>query len=165
MAFGAAGAFGGSRFVAAPGLVPTGSPRLRFGVLSDIHIRYMSHPGGPDRIGGGSNDTFLHALEWFRDQGVDAVLVAGDMADNGLVAQLEAVAQTWRSVFPDNKAPDGRRVEPVFVYGNHDMGGPPYARKSFRRGKGSGDELADAIIYSKPKEAWEIGRASCRERV
>ena len=47
-------------------------------------------------------------------------MVAGDLADTGLVSELEAVASAWWKVFPDSKAPDGRRVERIFITGNHD---------------------------------------------
>lgn len=95
-----------------------GVPRLKFGVVSDIHVTRPGKPG--DTYAYGSGTTFRHALEWFRDQGVDAVVCAGDMADRGTLANLEVVGGIWRSVFPGNKAPDGRHVEPVFLYGNHD---------------------------------------------
>ena len=81
---------------------------LRFGVLSDIHLH---RPG--------DEDTFLKALTYFRDRKVDAVLLAGDIADTGLIAQLKRCADTWFKVFPDDRAPDGRKVERLFVYGNH----------------------------------------------
>ncbi len=96
-------------FAAAPGTV-TGKSLLKVGVLSDIHVRDEA-----------TQKVFIHALEWYRDQGVDAVLVAGDMADNGKVAQLQLVADAWFKVFPNGKAPDGRPVAQVFQYGNHDM--------------------------------------------
>ena len=74
------GAFGGSRFVlAAPGFKAGEKPRLRFGVVSDIHILRV---GANEKMeGGGNNLTFKHTLEWFRSQGVDAVAIAGDMAE------------------------------------------------------------------------------------
>ena len=53
-------------------------------------------------------------------------MVVGDMADFGMVDELWAVAQAWYSVFPEDKAPDGRRVERLFVYGNHDYHGYLY---------------------------------------
>ncbi|MBR0504058.1 MAG: metallophosphoesterase, partial [Kiritimatiellae bacterium] len=59
----------------------TGPARLRFGALSDIHITR----------GKGSCDIFEKALAYFRDQKVDAVLIAGDMADSGLDSQLRRV--------------------------------------------------------------------------
>ena len=124
-AFASLGAFGGNRFIlAAAGFNAGGKPRLRFGVLSDIHILRI---GADEKIsGGGNNLTFKHALEWFRSQDVDAVVIAGDMADKGMDENLMAVADAWYSVFPDDKHPDGRRVEKVFVTGNHDWYGYTY---------------------------------------
>ena len=149
-------AFGGCRFFEDATGASRGAPKLTFGVVSDIHIRYVSRPDAPDWDGYGSTDTFRRTLEWFRDQGVDAVLVAGDMADNGVVSQLEAVAQTWRTVFPDDRAPDGRHVERVFVYGNHDMGGLPYARRWLPdHGVADEAEMTKRIIYPDPKGVWE----------
>ena len=117
------GAFGGCRFMPFFGADPS-NPNLVFGVVSDIHI---THIGADEPMANwGNNLTFRHTLEWFRDQGVDAVMIVGDMADLGMVSQLEAVAQAWYSVFPDDKMPDGRRVEKLFVYGNHDFEGYLY---------------------------------------
>ena len=80
------GAFGGCRFFPAAGFKASGVPKLRFGVVSDIHITKV---GADEKMEDwGNNLTFRHALEWFRDQGVDAVMIAGDMADNGMVEQM-----------------------------------------------------------------------------
>ena len=117
-----AGAFGGCRALRTPtdaGL-SNGRPNLRFGVVSDIHISL------DDRDGRCNTDTLVSALEWFRDQGVDAVMIPGDLADSGLRPEMEAVAAAWFKVFPDDKAPDGRPVERLFVYGNHDWDGWTY---------------------------------------
>ena len=84
-------------------------PRLTFGVLSDIHFR---EPG--------DENYFIRALEYFRDHGADGVLCAGDLTEDAKVEQLERVAKCWFQVFPDGKAPDGRKVEQLFIYGNHD---------------------------------------------
>ena len=124
-AFGAFGALGGCRLLSAHDYRAGGTPNLKFGVVSDIHVRYIGGPGIKER-GYGSTATLLHTLEWYRAQGVDAVLIAGDMADFGMVDQLEAVADAWYKVFPDDKAPDGRKVEKVFVLGNHDYHGYLY---------------------------------------
>jgi len=59
-------------------------------------------------------------LRWFDAQGVDAVLVPGDLADMARVPELKAVADTWYRVFPGGKGADGRPVEQLFVFGNHD---------------------------------------------
>ena len=107
--FGAA-CYGGSAAWAAD----SGKERLRMGVLSDIHIRCDKPEQG---------EMFRKALEYFRDRGVDAVLLAGDIADTGRVAELEICANVWYSVFPDGKAPDGRPVEHLFVFGNHCVDG------------------------------------------
>ena len=129
-AFASLGAFAGNRFLvgaAAQSAIAScqgGKPRLRFGVLSDIHILRIG--ANEEMPGGGNNLTFKHALEWFRSQDVDAVVIAGDMADKGMDENLMAVADAWYSVFPDDKYPDGRPVEKVFVSGNHDWVGYTY---------------------------------------
>ena len=125
------GAFGGNRFFAAAGFAACGKPRLCFGVVSDIHITKV---GASEKMEAwGNNLTFRHTLEWFRDQNVDAVVIAGDMADNGMVEQLEAVAQAWYAVFPEDRYPDGRPVEKVFVLGNHDYHGYLYGDHAAKR--------------------------------
>ena len=130
-AFGALGAFGGGRFFVVAGLKAGATPRLRFGVVSDIHITKV---GADEKMSAfGNNLTFRHTLEWFRDQNVDAVVIAGDMADNGMVEQLEAVAQAWYAVFPEDRYPDGRPVEKVFVLGNHDYHGYLYGDYAAKR--------------------------------
>ena len=94
------------------------SPLLRFGVASDLHIT--------DWV---SAETFRVALRWFRDQEVDAVMVPGDLTDHGILPQLENVARSWNEVFPDDRAPDGKHVEKLFIYGNHDFEGLAYRDK------------------------------------
>ena len=97
---------------------PSRKPTMSFGVVSDVHVRIA--PDGKGLLKSHDCSAFVHALEWFRDQKVDAVMLAGDIADTGLVAELEAVAAAWWKVFPGSKAPDGRHVERVFITGNHD---------------------------------------------
>ena len=94
------------------------SPILRFGVASDLHITDWA-----------SAEPFRVALRWFRDQNIDAVMIAGDLTDHGILPQLENVAQSWREVFPNDRAPDGRHVEKLFIYGNHDFEGLAYRDK------------------------------------
>ena len=102
----------------------TASPaRLRVGILSDIHIVNGTENYGPNA---GSSATFEKALAYFRDRGVDAVVIAGDMADNGLESQLMQLGKAWRKVFPGGLRPDGAKVEKVFVTGNHDLEGWRY---------------------------------------
>lgn len=124
-------------FAAAPGAV-TGTPRLRLGVLSDIHVR--------DEAG---KQVFVRALEWFRAKGADGVLVAGDMADQGLVSQLQMVADAWFQVFPDNKTPEGRPVAQLLEYGNHCVA--DWKAKDFP----DPAERAKHLIMCDPKGCWE----------
>ena len=145
------GAFGGCRMLSGRD-ASTGRANLIFGVVSDIHIACRA-AAGESETARNNELTFVRTLEWFRDQGVDGVVVAGDMADNGTLEQLEFVAEAWNRVFPGDRAPDGRKVERLFVYGNHDLGGIGYARRTY---KGmSDDEINARIIYPNPKAAWE----------
>ena len=101
LAFGAYGALGAAR--------PT--PRLTFGVMSDIHIG-----GKPDAM-----ETLEKVLRWFAGRNVDAVLCTGDIAHSGLIGELEKFAAAWYRVFPDGRAADGHRVELMISTGNHDV--------------------------------------------
>ena len=108
---GAAGAFAALAGCRSAGeLFASRTPRLKFGVGSDIHCQYRAFC-----------DDFELSLGRFRDAGVDAVVLAGDLADMGNIRELKFVADCWRRVFPGDRAPDGRRVERVFVTGNHDV--------------------------------------------
>lgn len=98
-----------------PGSMIGAKPNLKFGVLSDIHITDWA-----------STDVFRKTLGYFRSQDVDAVMIAGDLADHGILPQLECVSKAWYEVFPDDRGLDGRHVEKLFVYGNHDPEGLGY---------------------------------------
>jgi len=111
----AAWGLGGGRLHAAGA---AGVPPLRIGAISDIHINFKGRKDNCFLYG--AHGTFRAALEYFRDQKVDAVTVTGDIADTGRLQELEAAGRIWREVFPGDKRPDGEHVEPVFIYGNHD---------------------------------------------
>lgn len=89
--------------------------KLRIGIVSDIHITTDA-----------SCEHFEKALTSFRNHGVDGVLIAGDMADYGVMDQLLRVGATWRKVFPGDKGLAGKPVTKLFVYGNHDIDGWNY---------------------------------------
>ena len=116
--FGAAAfGFSGWRvFAAPPGWKSSRRPRLVFGVLADTHFRTDVEW----RRGIKSDRVFTAALEYFRDVNVDAVVHCGDMADRGLVEELQLHADAWSRVFPGNRARDGHIVGKLFVTGNHD---------------------------------------------
>lgn len=103
------------------GLPAAGSARLRVGILSDIHV-YNPMAEGRGFVG---IEMVEKAFRYFRDRNVDAVIIAGDMADTGQRGELLAVGDAWRKVFRDNVRADGGRTEKVFVFGNHDI--EPYA--------------------------------------
>ena len=125
-----------------------GTPNLVLGIVTDIHLS-IGRSNGVFVFGGEA--TFRSTLEWFRDRGVDGVVICGDMADNGLVEELAAVARVWYEVFPNDLAPDGHRVERLFVYGNHDYDGYTYgtARNLF------GDDAYDHSINKDLAAAWQ----------
>ncbi len=134
----AVAAAGARRMFAAPAGSVRGTPRLKVAVLSDIHVRDEA-----------TQQVFVKALEWYRAQGVDAVLVAGDMADHGLAPQLQLVADAWFKVFPENKTPEGRPVAQLLQYGNHDVAS--WKEKNYP----DPEERARTLIKFDPKGCWE----------
>ena len=135
-------------FAAAPGAFTDGRPALSFGLLSDVHIALAT--GGRSLRAAYSTATLAKAFEWFRDNGADAVVIAGDMAHCGLGGELKAISEAWFKVFPDDKAPDGRHVERVFVFGNHDWSSPGRAKGVF---KDEAERKANLIVAD-PKKWW-----------
>ena len=120
---GAAGLFAlrPNRIFSASGAAETfGTPALTFGVVSDVHIAMAK--GGREVSKQYMTDTFKATLARFRDAGVDAVVIAGDIAHHGLAPELIEVGKAWYEIFPGDRAPDGRKVERIFVTGNHDNG-------------------------------------------
>lgn len=117
-------ALAGAAYLGTPALAERlatmGEPNLVIGIVSDIHLR------GTDTAG-----TFIHTLEYFRDLKVDGVIIAGDMADQGLIPQLEVVANAWFQVFPDNKGLNGKETVQLFIYGNHDKEAYTWVKKLF----------------------------------
>ena len=121
-------AFAGRRIFAAPeGWVPPKNPNITFGVVSDTHLR-TDRTGKRIDMKSWPDKYLLSAFRHFRALNVDAVVHCGDMADRGQIVELQAHADVWRKVFPDNRAADGRKVEKFFVMGNHDVDGYDYGR-------------------------------------
>ena len=50
------------------------SPKMKIGILSDIHVTKRENA-----------TTFEKALRWFAEQGVDGVLVTGDLGTKGTI--------------------------------------------------------------------------------
>ena len=96
------------------------TPLLRIGILSDIHVSRSVW-------GDQQHERLEKALLFFKEKGVDGVLIAGDLQENTdfTVASenIEEVVDIWFNVFPDNTNDlTGEHVEPLFIYGNHDIG-------------------------------------------
>lgn len=118
------GCLGFGRAFAAPsdfGTRPRG--RLRFGVVSDPHVTVSLKDGL-------TTDWRVRAVgrwfERFRDAGVDAVVIPGDLASFASMRELRALMGEWRRVFPDDRLPNGEKVERIFILGNHDWEGWRY---------------------------------------
>ena len=124
-------------------------PLLKFGVVSDVHVRLAAD--GRSLAAGYETDTLEKTFAYFRDQDVDAVMIAGDMADLGLTRELKAVADAWFKVFPNDRAPDGRKVERLFVLGNHDAFGLRNGGRIFK----DADVLRREAMQADPKKAWD----------
>ncbi len=118
-----------------------GEPRLKLGILSDVHIRHKE-----------DTKYFQHALEYFRDNNVDGVMVAGDIADWGMESQLQWFGETWYKVFPKDKAPDGRHVEKLFIYGNHDV---KDAKAILKKYKVTKEQAENEAIGPRRAEIWK----------
>jgi len=129
----ALGAVGGCRTL---GLAGDGA-LLRLGVISDIHVTTPE-----------STAKFRHALAWFRRRGVDAVAVAGDLADWGLLSGLKYVKDAWDAEM------SGTGIIPLFVTGNHDFEGWWY-----------GDMALDMHVqgYSEKEALSRLGMKRCWE--
>ena len=150
---GAVGLFGHKVFAAPHGAFSNGEPNLRFALMSDVHISMKIKDGK------WHNDAtkFIHTLKWFRDKKIDAVVIAGDLANYGMIEELEVMAAAWEKVFPGDKAPDGRKVEKIFVTGNHDWEGPIYSG-------GFSKQLYPDPIVRKEKEFY-VNRAKAWEKL
>ena len=118
-------------------------PNLVFGAISDVHITTPE-----------SAAMFVRTLEYFRDRKVDAVMVTGDLTDWGLKSSYKYLADAWNSVFPGDRAPDGRKVEKLFCTGNHDYDGYWY-----------GDMTLDMHVqgYSEDEALVKFGMKKCWE--
>ncbi len=89
---------------------------LRVGILSDVHLGYHWDKEV-------QTPRFKKALTAFKNMGVDAIVISGDLQDvdgEGTMEEQKAwmaeFAATWFEVFPADSG-----VEPVFIYGNHDV--------------------------------------------
>ena len=129
------GTLGGPRLVASKDTAPS---KLRFGVVSDIHIG-----GKPD-----AETQLEKVLRWFASKDVDAVLCPGDIAHSGLIQDLEKFAAVWHRVFPGNE----KKVELMISTGNHDVDAWGGRWKNFTEEQ----MLAQRFCYKdNPQKTWQ----------
>ena len=101
-------------------------PLMRLGMISDIHLETGENGKGVQNC-----LCYEPALRYFDERKADGVVVAGDITDFGTGAALRQVADIWFKVFPGNRRSDGGPIMPLFIFGDHDMGG--YMHKSYRK--------------------------------
>lgn len=90
---------------------------LRIGILSDTHINADTRHSLYDRL--------EKELMFFKQKGVDGILITGDLQDQydfaSASSAMEELQDLWLRVFPDNTNDlTGEPVVPLFIYGNHD---------------------------------------------
>ncbi len=126
-------------FAVPPGTV-RGKVRLKFGVVSDTHLD------------GNTRAWFRTALDWYRKQNIDALIIAGDMSNYGFFDELMYTAKEWARAFPNGKGPDGRNVTKLFCTGNHCVW--PLADWHKKRYSDPA-ELKKNVVVLDPKGAWD----------
>lgn len=124
-------------------------PELVVGVTSDIHV-YAGDTGKSTK----DKAKWVKCLRYFDSLKVDAVLVAGDLADQGFREDLALVKRGWTEVFGEgNRRSDGAEVVPLWIYGDHDVGGylydknHKYDRFYARVSKALPEKIRDAASY------------------
>ena len=113
---------------AAPSMAAMGgkSPVLRIGILSDLHYRTFDTGTGLQNCLG-----IEKILRYLDRRKVDGVVVCGDITDFGTAAALRGLSALWFKVFPGNRRSDGEEIKPLFLMGDHDMGG--YMHTKYRK--------------------------------
>jgi len=114
-----------------------GRPLLSFGVVSDLHVTTAE-----------STWMFRRALSYFRENGVNAVVVAGDLTDWGLSESLGFVRQAWEAEMSDTG------IVPLMLTGNHDFEGWAYKDMTLDMHL-HGRSEDDAMSRLGMKQCWE----------
>lgn len=126
-----------------------GSPKLQFGVLSDIHITTPASAALTEK-----------AFAWFRKRGADAVMMPGDLTDWGLCSSLDYLKASWDRFFA------GTPTVPLFCTGNHDYDGWRYGDMTMEM-HANGYSESDALVKHDLPAYWEktFGEAFAPVRV
>ena len=123
-------------------------PLLKVGVLSDVHLLRQKDSLHSDVY-------FEKALRWYDAMKADAVLLCGDIADCGLVAELEYAAEIWYRVFPGDKRSDGQPIQQLFHLGDHDFGGFAHKYSWAKKSSTDPDAVNHALVNEDIKAIWK----------
>lgn len=93
-------------------------PIMRFGVLSDTHVR-----ADPKTA-----ETLRKELRRFSREEVRAVVISGDLCEVGTLKELENVMDAWYEAFPGGCNAAGEPVELIVAFGNHDYHDASYLK-------------------------------------
>lgn len=103
------------------------APVITFGLVSDTHITGET---SRSRGKGRSNVGCERAFRWFADQGVDAIVSAGDVTEGGNLEEVGLYEGILGRAFPNRLNRDGKTPVAHFsVWGNHDVLDASYMRK------------------------------------
>ena len=108
----------GAAFAALGTRGASADPLMCLGIISDTHLVVNDSGTGLQ-----NSLCFEPALRYFDSRKADGILIAGDLTDFGTAAALRHFASIWNKVFPGNRRSDGEQVVPLFIFGDHDMGG------------------------------------------
>ena len=124
-------------------------PKLRVGVCADIHLvtKDIEHTHGAEM--------FEKALRCYDKMKADAVILGGDIADFGLVSELEMAASIWHKVFSGGRRSDGAPIVQCFHYGDHDLGGFAHKYRWAPKFVRDPDFLNHAIVDEDYAAHWE----------
>ena len=122
---------------------------LKVGVCADIHLVTVDYDGMH------GVEMFEKTLRCYDRMGADAVVLGGDIADFGLVSELEMAASIWHKVFPDGRRSDGQPIMQCFHYGDHDLGGFAHKYRWAPKFVKNQDFLNHAIVNEDYAALWE----------
>ena len=108
--------------------------KLRVGIISDVHIgfdghndpKYYGHLGKIGYYGEMQKEWWRYTLCWFKNRGVDLILVPGDMSNacdydgthgGGTVLSRKEIGEL-KEIF--DEVFSGTSTELMCIYGNHD---------------------------------------------
>lgn len=116
-------------------------PVLKVGIVSDTHVKT-----DPSTV-----EPLLKAFLRFAAEGVRVVVISGDLCHEGELRELELLMGAWHRAFPKGLNAAGEKVEPFFVFGNHD-----YHDASYMKGRQVTDEERRLGIAYNKDAAWKL---------